>query len=307
MSSLKLHGVIPPILTPFLPDRSVDIAALSGLADYMIEGGVTGIFAMGTAGESPLLTRAQREQALTAIARRCAGKVRLLVGILEASTERVLELIPEAEQLGASAIVVTTPYYYPVKQPEIVKHFAAVREATELPIVVYNIPSRTMSPLAPATVNELARFPQVIGYKDSSGDMSHFQAVQRLTRDLPHFALFQGSHSLSIPSLLIGAHGLVPGLGNIVPRQIVEMAEHVRENRLEQAYAAQDLLLRLESVMDREGYSLAVLKAMIQLLGFGQGVPNRPLPAVSAEGLKRLEAVFRTERLLRPDKAVTEG
>lgn len=298
MSSLKLHGVIPPILTPFLPDRSVDIEALNGLTRYMMEGGVNGIFAMGTAGESPLLTRAQREQALTAIAGQNAGQIPLLVGILEASTERVLELIPEAEQLGASAIVVTTPYYYPVKQLEIVKHFAAIREATELPIVVYNIPSRTMSPIVPATVNELARFPQVIGYKDSSGDMSQFQAVLRLTRDLPNFALFQGTHSLSIPSLLIGAHGLVPGLGNIIPRQIVALVEEVRNNKMEQAYAIQDLMLRLEKKLDDEGYSLSVLKAMIQLLGFGQGVPNRPLPPVSAEGMKRLEAFFRTEQLL---------
>lgn len=300
MSNLKAFsgGVIVPILTPLLPDNNVDVEALRGLARYMIDSGVDGIFAMGTAGESPLLTRKQRAQALSVISEECSGKVPLLVGLLEASTDRVLELIPEAEQMGAQAIVVTTPYYYPVKQREMIKHFAAVREATSLPIVIYNIPSRTQSMISASAVNELARMPGVIGYKDSSGDMSEFQMVLRLTRDLPRFFVLQGSHSLCIASLLIGADGLVPGLGNLIPRQITALVEAVKQRRMEEAYQLFDQMIRLEQLMMVEGYSLSIMKAMIQLLGYGQGVSLRPLPPVNSDGMQRLKTFFESEQLL---------
>lgn len=109
----------------------------------------------------------------------------------------------------------------PVKQSEIIRHFASVREATELPIVIYNIPSRTMSSItAEAVLDLIGSIPDVIAYKDSSGDMSQFQHVLRLTRDLPNFSVLQGSHSLSISSILIGAHGLVPSSSCHEPRRV---------------------------------------------------------------------------------------
>lgn len=298
MEKLKLNGVIPPILTPFDEDGNVDAEALGILTEYLISNGVSGIFALGTAGESPLLTRSQRQQALTAIAERASGKSPLLVGLLESSTDRILELIPEAEDFGASAIVVSTPYYYPVQQQEIIKHIVTIRERTELPIVLYNIPSRTMSSFDIETIIELAKIPGIIAYKDSSANMSHFMDVLRKTRHLPNFSVLQGTHALSIPSLMVGGHGLVPGLGNVMPRQLVSMAAYVKNNQLSQAFEIHDRMLRLEAFLSEEGYSLAVLKAMIQLLGFGKGIPNRQLPPISEAGLKRIKEFFKKEQLV---------
>ncbi|MDF2959418.1 MAG: 4-hydroxy-tetrahydrodipicolinate synthase [Paenibacillus sp.] len=284
----KLQGIIPPIITPFTKERDVDTAALRGLANYMIGCGVDGIFAMGTAAESPMLTREQRLRALQALKSECAGRAPLLVGVMETSTARVLELVREAEELQADAVVAVTPYYFRVKQKEIVKHFAAIREATSLPLIIYNVPVYTGNPIEPATVDEIARFPGVVAYKDSSGNMPHFQQAIRLTRDLPHFSVLQGVQVLSVISLQMGAAGLIPGVGNVIPDQMVSLFQAVQQGELEKAYVIQDFIVRLEESFSIEGYSLPVLKGMAQYLGFGEGIPHFPLQPLTAEGMHKL-------------------
>ncbi|MDR6550541.1 dihydrodipicolinate synthase family protein [Paenibacillus qinlingensis] len=293
LQNKKLAGVIPPIITPLNADRTVDTAALQGLARYMMDSGVDGIFAMGTAAESPMLTRAQREQALIALSETCKGKIPLLFGVMETSTDRVLELVREAEELGADAIVAVTPYYFRVKQQEIVKHFAAIREATDLPLIIYNVPVYTGNPIEAETVKQIAQFPNVIAFKDSSGNMQQFQKTIRLMESDPTFSVLQGVQVLSIISLQMGASGLIPGVGNLIPDQLVSLYKAVNSNNLAEAYRIQDFIEQLEASFSIEGYSLPVLKAMPQLLGFGQGIPHYPLSPLSSDGLDRLRAVLR--------------
>jgi 4-hydroxy-tetrahydrodipicolinate synthase len=288
----KLTGVIPPIITPLNTDRTVDTTALQGLAHYMMDCGVDGIFAMGTAAESPMLTRTQREQALVALSEACKGKTPLLFGVMETSTDRVLELVKEAEELGADAVVAVTPYYFRVKQQEIIKHFAAIREATDLPVIIYNVPVYTGNPIEAETVKQIAQFPDVIAFKDSSGNMQQFQKTIRLMESEPGFSVLQGVQVLSVISLQMGASGLIPGVGNLIPDQMVSLYKAVKNNDLTKAYMIQDFIEKLEASFSIEGYSLPVLKAMPQLLGFGQGIPHYPLSPLSADGLERLKAVL---------------
>lgn len=290
---LRLKGIIPPIITPFTADQHhVDTDALKGLARYMMSCGVNGIFAMGTAAESPMLTRNQREQALQALVEECNGKLPLLIGVMETSTARVLELVREAEQLGADAVVAVTPYYFKVKQREIVRHFARLRGATHLPIIIYNVPGYTGNPIEAETVMEIAQFPNVIAYKDSSGNIPQFQKVIRLTRELPDFAVLQGVQTLSVISLQMGASGLIPGVGNVIPDQMVSLYQAVQSGRLEEAYRIQDFIIRLEDSFAIEGYSLPVLKAMAQFLGYGKGIPHFPLQPLTSEGMGQLHHIL---------------
>lgn len=293
MAINRISGVIPPIITPLNSSGDVDKEALRGLARHMLASGVHGIFAMGTAAESPMLTRKQREAALVTLREECAGKTPYLVGVMETSTARVLELVKEAEALGADAVVAVSPYYFRVKPQEIVKHFAAIRECTELPIIIYNVPVYTGNPIDADTVYEIAKLPGVIAFKDSSGNMQQFQKTIRLTRDLPHFSVLQGVQVLSVISLQMGAAGLIPGVGNIIPGEMVELYQAVQANRLEDAYRIQDFVVQLEESLGMEGYSLSVLKAMPQLLGFGEGVPHYPVGKLSPGGLVKLERLLR--------------
>lgn len=299
LNNTKLEGIIPPIITPFKEDRTVDTSALRGLANYMMQCGVAGIFAMGTAAESPMLTRRQREQALVALTEQCSGQLPLLVGVMETSTDRVLELVREAEEVRADAVVAVSPYYFRVKPKEIVKHFAAIREATELPIVIYNVPAYTGNPIDADTVCEISRFPNIIGFKDSSGNMPQFQKTIRMTRDIPHFSVMQGVQVLSVVSLQMGASGLIPGVGNVIPDQMVALYHAVRHGRLEEAYRIQDFVVKLEESFAIEGYSLPVLKAMPQLLGYGEGIPHYPLSQLSKDGLETLRAILRSGGVVR--------
>ncbi|CAG7645386.1 dihydrodipicolinate synthase family protein [Paenibacillus allorhizosphaerae] len=290
----KLTGVIPPVITPMKSDYSVDEEALRGLVRYMQSCHVDGIFAMGTAAESPMLTREQRLRGLLAVREECKGKSPLLVGVMETSTARVLELVKEAEEIGADAVVAVSPYFFRVKPKEIVKHFAAIREATELPIVIYNVPAYTGNPIDAETVYEIAQFPGVVAFKDSSGNMPQFQKTIRLTRHMEHFSVLQGVQVLSVISLQMGAAGLIPGVANMIPRQMVRLYEAVKSGRLEEAYEVQDFVVRLEESLTMEGYSLSVLKAAPQLLGFGEGQPHYPLDKLSETGLASLAALMRS-------------
>jgi 4-hydroxy-tetrahydrodipicolinate synthase len=290
----KLTGVIPPIITPMKNDYSVDEEALSGLVRYMLDCRVDGIFAMGTAAESPMLTREQRLRALLAIRDECKGKVPFLVGVMETSTARVLELVKEAEEIGADAVVAVSPYYFRVKPKEIVKHFASIRENTELPIIVYNVPVYTGNPIDAETVYEIAQFPGIVAFKDSSGNMPQFQKTIRLTSHMEHFSVLQGVQVLSVISMQMGAAGLIPGVGNMIPQQMVQLYEAVKAGRLEEAYRIQDFVVQLEESFAMEGYSLSVLKAAPQLLGFGAGQPHYPMNKLSDRGLANLAALLRS-------------
>lgn len=282
-----LTGAIPPIITPFNDDYSVDVRSLAQLAEYAIDSGVNAIFAMGTAAEAPMLTRYERTKALEALAERCAGRTPVIVGVMEASTARTLELVKEAERLQAAAVVVAAPYYYKVKQEEIIRHYEAVRQATNLPLVVYNLPVHIASgnEMDADTVTAIASMPGVVAYKDSTGNMERFQHILRRTESIPHFSVFQGVHSLCLPSLVAGADGLVLGLANAVPSLVVELIRSVKQNDMQKAAELQQTLVTLDRTIAAYRFPLAALKTMAQLLtGCGNGVPHYPMfPLTEAE------------------------
>lgn len=297
--TLHLEGIIPPIITPLRRDGSVDELGLERLTRHMIRSGVAGIFAMGTAGEAPMLTRTQRHAALSTIRRESHGEVPLLVGIMEPSTQRCLELVDEAEEIGADAIVVNTPYYFPVSQTEIIKHCLTIKEATELPIVLYNIPRYTSNAVETSTICQLAETPGIIAYKDSSSNLVHFQEVLRRTRGIDGFSVFQGNHLLSIPSLLMGASGVVAGIANVIPAEMVSLYHAVRAGEIEKAYQLHALVEKLESRLTNAKYSLSMLKGMVEVLGITEEecVPHAPLPPLSDLEKAEVKELFQRENL----------
>lgn len=210
-------GVVPPICTPFTSDGEIDVKSLENLLRYQIDGGVTGIFALGTTSETGALTDAQRTTVLETTVGTVAGQVPVLAGALASATGAVIEYARQAEALGADAVVALGPYYHKFSDAEIAAHFRAIHQAITIPMVAYNIPQMVQTVLHRNVVTELAGDGIIAGVKDSSGDEASFRAIVANTKQYPHFSVFTGAEITVDYAMFTGAAGVVPGLGNVDP------------------------------------------------------------------------------------------
>ncbi len=267
---MTLSGVIPPVITPLKDDGSLDLTGLERLLERLVAAGVDGLFMLGSSGEGPWLRREQQREVLSAAVRVAAGRVPVVAGVLEASTARVVEVLPTFEALGVSAFALTTPYYFGVSDEAQLRHFEKVIGATHLPVVLYNIPSATHNPLSVETVRRLAQNPQVVGIKDSTGDQEHFRGLLELKTAREDFSVLQGAEVAAGEALLAGADGVVAGLANLEPEVFVRMLEAARrgdEARVRVLQARVAALWELHT----HGHWLSCLKYAAHLRGFGCG------------------------------------
>lgn len=288
-----LSGVVPPLCTPLTAEREVDAPALERLVAFLIEAGATGLFVTGSTGEVAYLTDEQRGRTLEVAAGAAAGQVPVLAGIVDTATPRVIEHAAAAKAGGADALVATAPFYVPTHPAEIRTHFRAVRAAVDLPLFAYDIPTFTHTKLAAETVAELAAEATIDGLKDSSGDLDALRAVLELVAT-PGFRVFTGSEVVADLGLRIGAHGIVPGLGNVDPDGYVRLYEAARRGDWDAAAREQvrlRALFRLVKAGDpaRMGpYSSAIgaFKEGLRLRGV-IGDATTSVPMVALDGAER--------------------
>jgi 4-hydroxy-tetrahydrodipicolinate synthase len=228
----------------------VDAASLERLVEFQIEAGVTGLFALGSSGESAFLTDARRDRALDVVVRTAAGRVPVLAGCIETTTARVIERAEAALKLGADATVVTAPFYTRIHPLEVDRHFRAVRAAVDLPMLAYDVPVSVHTKLAAGQVLALAADGVVDGLKDSSGDDAGFRQVVLGAAGLPGFSALTGHELVVDAMMLAGADGAVPGLGNVDPHGYVRLVRACEEGRWADARAEQDRLTRLFRIVD---------------------------------------------------------
>ncbi|WP_369046463.1 dihydrodipicolinate synthase family protein [Sinomonas sp. P10A9] len=243
------HGVIPPVVTPRHADGSIDVESLRSVTKHLIDGGVTGLFALGSSGEVPYLTNAERELAVITIAEANAGAVPLVVGANEQTTHRVIEESRRMVDLGADALVVTSMYYAIGNAAETEAHFRAIHEAVTTPIFAYDVPVRTHFKLPTDVLVRLAMDGVIVGVKDSSGDDVAFRQLLLATKDLPGFSVFTGHEVVVDGALLGGAHGVVPGLGNVDPAGYRRLYDLAKAGDWAGAAAEQDRLARLFGIV----------------------------------------------------------
>ena len=237
-----LHGIIPPMCTPLADDGEIDVGSVHTLAEYLIAGGVHGIFALGSSGECASMTIRQRQALLAALIPAVRGRVPVLVGILDTSTARCIEHGLAAREAGADAVVLAPNHYYRASQPEIIDLFRAVRAGVGLPLIAYDVPSAVNTKIEAATIRQLAEEGVIVGLKDSSGATEGFRRVLMATRGL-EFRVFTGSELIVDACLRMGAHGSVPGLGNIFPAEYVRIYDLGRSGDWDAAAALQERLL----------------------------------------------------------------
>lgn len=300
-----LRGVVPPVCTPLTPSGAVDTGSLARLVEHLIDGGVHGLFALGSSGECAYLTDEQRGTVLDVVVKTADGRVPVLAGAIDTATARVTGHARTAAALGADAVVATAPFYARTHPREIARHFRRVRECSGLPLFAYDIPVSVHTKLSPALVRDLAEEGTLAGLKDSSGDEGGLRKLLvalggragRAGGPVPDFTVLTGSELTVDAALLAGADGVVPGLGNVDPAGYVRLYEAARAGDWGLAATEQERLVELfrmvdagpETEMGRGSSALGAFKAALRLLGvIDSGTTAFPQVPLGPESVARV-------------------
>ena len=229
---LPIKGIIPPLVTPLLENKALDSIGLKKLIEYVLEGGVHGIFLLGTNGEGPSLSMDLKKQIITEACKIIDSRVPVLVNITDTSLEATLEIAEHSKISGADVLVVAPPYYFPISQQEMVDYLKELTPMLPLPFILYNIPSCTKLHLSVETIKE-AKNLGAIGIKESSGDITLLRALMEEFKDSPNFSIIAGAELFVSETITKGGHGAVAGGANFFPRLFVELYEASLSNDLE--------------------------------------------------------------------------
>src|SRR3954468_16378076 len=232
-----LRGIIPPLVTPLLDRDRLDLAGLERLIEHVLGGGGHGLFLLGATGEGPSLSHRRRCEVVERACAQVGGRVPVLVGITDTSFAESIEMAEHAADAGAGAVVLAPPYYFPAGQPELAEYVESIAAALPLPLHLYNMPSHTKLAFEPDTIARALQIPNIVGLKDSSGQLVYFHKVQSLAAARPDFALLMGPEELLAESVLLGAHGGVCGGANLAPRLYVDLYQAARRGDLERIRA----------------------------------------------------------------------
>jgi 4-hydroxy-tetrahydrodipicolinate synthase len=253
MDHSRLHGIVPPILTPLNEDQSIDHDSLASLIDYLIGEGVHGIWTMGTTGEFACFDADEREAAVRTTVKAGRGRVPIVACIGDASTLLAIEQGKRAVGAGAEYVAVTPPYYYANNQDELEAHFRAVAKAVDAPLLLYHIPQTVKVKVDPPVVRRLAKDGVIVGLKDSQNDLEWYRRVLvNAKEDGVDLACFLGTTSLIDLSVYVGGRGAIPGVSNVVAEACVKTYEAARAGDLAGAARHQERAMvasRLASVM----------------------------------------------------------
>ncbi len=289
MNKPVFQGMATAMVTP-MTATGVDYDALARFIEFQIENGINALVAVGTTGESATLTPEERKAVIRFTVERVAGRVPVIAGTGTNNTEHVLEFTRSACGDGADAVLVVTPYYNKATQGGLIKHYEMVADASEKPVIMYNVPSRTGCNLQAATVAKLAEHPNIAGLKEASGDMS--QVVDIAARCGDKLDIYSGEDGLVVPMMAIGAKGCISVLSNVVPNLAVEMTDKFFAGDVAGAAELQCRTLPLIHALFSEVNPIPA-KAAVSAMGFGQEHLRMPLTPMEPANRENLFAQLR--------------
>ena len=307
MSDPKFRGVIPPVVTPDTPDHELDVPSFERLINYMIDGGVDGLFFLGSSGEVVFSTDERRDQIVREAVRIVDHRVPVLVGIIDTETERVIEQGKRAIALGADALVATAPFYALGGPVEVEEHFRCLHEAFgDVPLFAYDIPVCVHTKLGWKMLAKLGAEGVLAGVKDSSGDDISFRYLCQENEKLGHPLSVLTGHEIVVDgAYLSGADGSVPGLANVEPKGYVRMWKAAQAGDWATVKAEQDKLNELSHIFDVTsgvtGYAggVGAFKTALWLMGiFDSNTMPRPVKALEGDNVKAIEKVLKDNGLL---------
>lgn len=292
----RFGSLMTAMVTPFREDdHALDVDGAQRLAAHLLDTGSDAIVVAGSTGESPTLSYAEKAELFRAVGEVVRGRGKLICGTGTYSTSETLELTQAAEDAGADGLLVVTPYYNKPPQRGLIAHFERVADATELPIIVYNIPGRTATRIEHDTLLELARRPNIVAVKDSTGD---FQGVSRLMAEAPSgFEVYSGDDWATFGYVCLGAVGIISVAGHLVGPQIRQMIELIQTGDVPAARKIHEGLSPLFNALFITSNPIPV-KAALEMIGLPAGVPRLPLVPATAEERARVRKALEDAGLL---------
>jgi dihydrodipicolinate synthase/N-acetylneuraminate lyase len=298
MTQFHIRGVIPPLVTPYTGDSgAIDGETLQRHVDWLIGKGVHGLMPCGTTGEGPLLTSAERNQVLDLVLGAADGRVPVIAHVGAITTRETIALATYAAERGTDAVSVVTPYYFGLPDEALVAHFTAVAsEVPGVPVFLYNIPQCAVNRVTPSILQEAASCcPNIIGIKDSAGDMAVLQGF--LEADGGRFQVACGNDGLVLASLQEGAKASISGNANAFPEVVVGIFEAFWAGDMAMAESQQHLLDEVRGAL-LDGRSIAMIKRGVEMRGLHAGVVRAPLAEVGRDAVDAAVERLRTAGLL---------
>src|SRR3954451_2607330 len=238
--SQRYPGVYAAMATPIDRDGEVDPAGIANVVDYLFANGADGLSILGSTGEGPSLTNAQRQRALEATLEAANGRGAVFTGAASSVVSEVIAGLRMTAGTGARGALVPPPYYYRLDTAGIVAYYERIAEASPVPIIIYNIPVMTKLQIPPAAVARLIAHPNIMGLKDSGGDFGYFSTLARIAEGSDGFTLYTGSDAMLASSLFVGGHGLIGGAVNLVPDVLAALYRAYQEGDVTRAVALQE-------------------------------------------------------------------
>ncbi len=285
-----LRGVFTALVTPMNRDGSLDFGALDALVDGQLAAGIAGLVPCGTTGEAATMTSDERAQVVSRVVKRVAGRAAVIAGTGVNSTAESIALQRRAKELGATHGLVVTPYYNKPSPEGLYRHYAAIAEAVELPIIAYNVPGRTGCDLKPDTLCRVAKLPRVVGVKEATADLDRVALIRNGAG--PSFTLLSGDDGTCCPFTLVGGDGVISVASNFAPKEMVAMIQAALEGEVA---TAREHHLRLRDMMQAlflESNPIPV-KAALAMKGLIEEHYRLPLCEMSGENRRKLEGVLR--------------
>ncbi len=284
-------SLITAMITPFGNDDEINWKEVDRIVDKLLEDGSDSILVSGTTGEAPTLTKKEKLELFARVKERVGNKAKVIAGTTTYCTKESVELTKEAEKIGVDGILATAPYYNKPPQDGLYLHFAKIASETSLPIIVYNIPSRTAVNVLPETLKRLANdYSNIVGVKEASGDMNQISTIRRL---LPRpFLLYSGDDSMTLPLLSVGGDGIISVASHIVGKEIKEMINSYFKGDINRVSELHLKLLPIFRVLFVTTNPIP-LKEALNLLGYNVGKCRLPLSPIDAKSRAELIKVLK--------------
>lgn len=292
-----IKGIVPPMITPLKANFELDINGVKRLIDHLVGGGVHGIFILGTTGESTSLSYKVRAQLILEAAKNIQGKIPLLVGITDTCLRESLTLADIALEAGAKAVVAAPPYYFNMGQEEVYEYYWDLADKLPLPLFLYNMPALTKIHIETRTVMRLAKHPNIVGLKDSSGNVVYFQSLLHFFKNNPDFILMVGPEEIMAETVLMGGHGGVNGGANIFPELYVALYRAAKNKDFARVENLQGQVMEVSASLYGLGsYSSSYIKGLkgaLSVMGICENFLAPPFMPFSEEHINRISKTLR--------------
>ena len=291
MKEILFKGCGTAISTPF-DEEGVNLKEFTKLVEEQIENKVDSIIVCGTTGESATMTEEERLQTIECAVKTANGRVPIIAGTGSNNTKAVIEMNRKVEKLGVDGLLIVTPYYNKTTQKGLIEHYKVIAQNTKLPIILYNVPSRTGVNILPETCLELSKIENIVAIKEASGDLSQIAMIANLCRD--NLIIYSGNDDQIIPILSLGGMGVISVLSNIKPKYTHDMCYEFFNGNIKEAAKMQIDAIPLIKALFSEVNPIPV-KAALNMIGYDFGIPRLPLIEMTEQGKEKLKKILQED------------